>query len=393
MKIIKKIIIFTLIITISLTISVQKTIAINDYYVSNNVLFFNGDDSISFNDLCINPADIVYSQQAIENQKIAANFFSTTNFLGNNNKPLNAVQMAAIMGNIHAESNFNPEAINNSNGYYGLVQWGEDRKDNIPNPKNKITTQLTYIKTELDDNYYKKEVGNFWNISDPSDIDEATFLIARNYEVAIISENIGETYWTNDNDATIQLQHWLKRKLAARNFLTTFGASSGLECKGMTHDQAVKYMETYENSDGNDLRGAAICDGYPLKSDHRNKLANCVAVVKYFIQNHLSIEGDIPLPDGGKVVETLIKYGFTDGGNTPKPYAIFSTNRYGDEWGHTGLILGIENDQFIVFQENCGEKLHKDNPGGFAGIKKYSISELSSKYTFAYPPEGKLINL
>ena len=164
---------------------------------------------------------------------------------------------------------------------------------------------------------------------------------------------------------------------------------------GMSEAQAIGYMNTYENSDGNKLYAAYSCSGYSTSEDptgSKNKLSNCVAVASYFIQNNTNLE-PIALNNGGQVVSQLIEErNFIDGGNKPQPYAIFSTNRYGGESGHTGVVLGIDGNNVIIFEEGCSHKLHKDGDT-WVGINTYPMSEATSLYTYAYPPAGSLVGL
>lgn len=365
-----------------------------DFYSSNDILFYNSESKDS---VCGNSSSSdSFSTSSVENQNIVAEFLTSTNFVGNNNKPLNAVQMAAIMGNLQAESGISPvSGVANNASHKGIVQWSSPgRWDMITDPKTDLMNQLNFLKTELDGSY-KNNVGDFWNISDATDLDKATYLIARNYEVGVKNGG-GSTDWTNNSDATNYIQGWENRKNYAQSMLVNFGNLAGFTCNGMDESQAISYMETYENSDGKDLIGAYTgCSGYSSNEvdyESKNILANCVAVVKYFLQNHVTTDHVIGLPNGGQVVGVLIQNGFTDGGNTPKPYAIFSTYRYSSDAGHTGLVLGVTDEYMIVFEEGCNSKLHKDGDD-WAGINKYSLSEASSNYTFAYPPEGSLKNL
>jgi hypothetical protein len=363
----------------------------NTFYSSNDILFYDSSDSGN-NSSCYNSeTPESYSDLSKENQVIVAKFLTSTNFSGNSNKPLNAVQMAAIMGNIQQESGFNPESVNGDKSHKGIIQWSQGRWDNISDPKTDLNNQLAYIKTELD-NSYLNSLENFWNISDYSDIDEATFLIARNYEVAISTKDGGSTSWVSDNEAVANIQNWTERKNYARNLYNTYGQTS--TCVGMDESQAKSFMETYENSNGEDLYQKYSCSGYvpdEPNATSKNILANCVAVSVYFIQNYTTLD-HVALPNGGSVVETLIQHGFTDGGHTPQPYAIFSTNRYGGTAGHTGVVLGIDGDNVIIFEEGCGSKLHKDGDA-WAGINTYPMSEATTLYTYAYPPEGSLKGL
>ena len=184
------------------------------------------------------------------------------------------------------------------------------------------------------------------------------------------------------------------------------GPDSDLSLGGMTIEQAVAYMNTYENGDGaaalqhgywNDCRGQKDNDGnfFYAYGSKENAMANCVAVVKDFIVNFMVSHNNVALPPGGGVVRRLVNSAGWELGNTPKPYAVFSTGRYGGCTrsescdGHTGLVLGVEENQIIVFEEGCGRKLHKDG-GGWVGVNTYPMSEATSLYIYAYPPEGSL---
>ncbi len=77
-------------------------------------------------------------------------------------KGLSSTQIAALMGNIEAESGYNPDSTNSSSGAYGLAQWLGSRKTNLENfannPKNKdkskLEVQLDFMwEKELNEGY------------------------------------------------------------------------------------------------------------------------------------------------------------------------------------------------------------------------------------------------
>jgi flagellum-specific peptidoglycan hydrolase FlgJ len=77
-------------------------------------------------------------------------------------KGLSSTQIAALMGNIEAESGYNPDSTNTSSGAYGLAQWLGPRKTNLENfankPKNKdkskLEVQLDFMwEEELNEGY------------------------------------------------------------------------------------------------------------------------------------------------------------------------------------------------------------------------------------------------
>ena len=77
------------------------------------------------------------------------------NFL---NPKLGSVATAAIMGNIEAESSYNPKDINSSSGAAGLCQWLDDRKTRMMEhakkmnkPWDTVEPQMSYLWEEMDD--------------------------------------------------------------------------------------------------------------------------------------------------------------------------------------------------------------------------------------------------
>lgn len=399
----KKIIyqLFTAIIIFSICIVSPVKAYDEDFYSSNDILFYNSEDTGTNCSSLLN-SDLVYSATIIEKQKMIAEFLMSTNFKYNNNKPLNSVQMAALLGNIHTESqSLDPNSgVADNASHKGLGQWtSPGRWDMIAEPKTDINNQLNFIVSELDRDDYGKNVENFWDITEFSDLEEATFLIARNYEVGI-KDGGGSTSWVSSENAKKYIQGWDTRYSYAQDMYEKYGDLKGgsSSCKGMTLDQAEAYALKYENSNGLDLYAPTHCYAYdetPNITDYTSKsiLANCVAVIVYFIQNNTTLD-HIGLGNGGGVVNNLLASGFTDGGSTPKPYAVFSTygNGAGPE-GHTGLIMGIEGDKVYYFQEGCRAKLSIDG-GGYAGIKTESLDKMSDgSYSYAYPPNGVLKDL
>ena len=68
----------------------------------------------------------------------------------------NAATACGILANIHAESEYNPQAYNPSGGYYGICQWGGERQQRLKNycsdnglDYQTLEGQLWYLKYEL----------------------------------------------------------------------------------------------------------------------------------------------------------------------------------------------------------------------------------------------------
>ena len=175
------------------------------------------------------------------------------------------------------------------------------------------------------------------------------------------------------------------------------GGSTGggsLTAGGLSLSEAQALMQLYK-----DLPSPQISDPWDISANDfphgcGASLANCVEFSLYFVNRytkaHLS-----GLPDGHQVVGALLSsgQGFIDGGNTPKPYAIFSHNSgsFGGA-GHTGVVLGIDtaNNKIIIGEAGCGSGLD------FIGAHEYSLSEWTNNpsITYAYTdnilvPNGK----
>ncbi len=367
----------------------SKVFAYNEFYSSNDILFY---DELATG-CADNSSNIKTSASSTENQKPTAQFLISTNFSGNGDKPLNAVQMAAILGNIQAESGFNPKA-GEGRSFRGIVQWNSPgRWDGIKKKKG-LQEQLNFIKTELDGNYYKKKLSEFWSASALTDLDKATYAITRNYEVPIMDgTDGGPTLWvdTNNADAGKNLQAWEKRRAYAHELYNKFGnlAKSGYtpssECGGlvsggMNLEQAKKFMNAYKNLEPKKWPLGTLGTPYKIYAADcsESPLANCVAFSQYFI-NRYTTKTVTGLPDGQNVVKRLLALGFTDGANTPKAYSIFSKS--GGKYGHTGVVLGIDtvNDKIIIGEAGCGEGLN------WIDAREKKLSNYSNNnYTYVY---------
>jgi len=388
----KKLIIFACLLNLIIAPVVSATDGTFDpsFYSNNDILFYNPTDTG-----CVNvTTSTVTSPSSKGNQEAVAKFLTSTNFVGNGNKPMNAIQMAAIMGNIQQESGYNPNA-GQGGSHKGIIQWNSPgRWESITDPKTDLNNQLNFIKTELDGGY-KDRISEFWSSSAPGDLNHATYAIARNYEVAITGVS-SSTSWTNDANATKGLQGWTKRIGYAQTAYNTYGnlakssftpgsgcaavGSGNLASGGMTIDKAKPFMAEYRNLQPKSWpRGTAGtpyaingtgCSGGPL--------ANCVAFSQYFI-NRYTTKKYVHTSDGRGVVKDLLGMGFTDGGHTPKAYAIFSRNS--GTYGHTGVVLGIDtaNNSILIGEASCGDPLSQ------VDAHVYKLSKFSSgDYTYAY---------
>jgi hypothetical protein len=366
----------------------------SDYFSSNDILFYEPPDTA-----CTSIISSDHTSPASEtNQDIAANFFTSTVFSGNNGQTMNAVQVAAIMGNLQQDSGFNPNA-GEDGAYKGIAQWSSPgRWDSIADPKNDINNQLNFIKTELD-GAYKDSLVEFWNASSPDDLNKATYAVARNYEVATREgRESSSTAWTNNTDAANNVLDMLRREEYASSFYDEFGSSAdsgyetrsgcgGLASGGMSLLEAKQLMQLYKNLEPNSWDPGTAGTIYNINGTDCSggPLANCVAFSQYFI-NRYTTKQYTYTANGSGVVSSLIGLGFTDGGHTPKVYSVFSQSTGSmmcgeTPCGHTGVVLGIDtnNNKIIIGEAACGNTLD------WADAREYDLVEYSNDaYTYAY---------
>ena len=134
------------------------------FYSLNNILYY---DPCAAENVCtsgeVNVSTDVTVDQT-ENVKAIWAYLTTTALSTNEGKPLTPVQAAGIMGNMEAESSFNPSAIEGGvareDKGHGLAQWTFGRWDgatglsNFAAAQNKpwddLLVQLEYLKWELE---------------------------------------------------------------------------------------------------------------------------------------------------------------------------------------------------------------------------------------------------
>lgn len=156
---------------------------------------------------------------------------------------------------------------------------------------------------------------------------------------------------------------------------------------GMTLDQAKKFVDDYKNNPSNVqyIGGAGQgCAGGPL--------SNCVSFSVYFINKYTTLEGfganrTGPPGNGSTVVANAIaRNPDAPNGNSPRPYAIFSTPSGSQmcgnvKCGHTGVILGVDTERgkVIVGEAGCGGGTEWDT------AREYELSKFDSDaYTYIY---------
>lgn len=180
------------------------------------------------------------------------------------------------------------------------------------------------------------------------------------------------------------------------------GSTSGGECSdgglvagGMTLEQAQEFMGIYKalQDEYRNCR-TSFCSPWRIQyiPECGTAYSNCVGLSQYFINRYTTIGDTLSadgssggvggLPNGNQVVSRLLSSfsgQFTNGGNTPRAYAIFSTTTQSGQ-NHTGVVLGVDigSGKVITGEAGCGNY-------NFTGVYEHTIQEMSNgNYIFAY---------
>ncbi len=182
----------------------------------------------------------------------------------------------------------------------------------------------------------------------------------------------------------------------AREFLQQYSKGTSSNCGGnlvaggMDLQTAIDFVEKYKTSPDsiNFIGGAGQgCNG--------GALSNCVSFSVYFINKYTTFVGfgadRTAGPGNGSTVapNAIARNPSIESGNSPRPYAIFSTPSGSDECpkgsgvkcGHTGVILGVDTarEVVIVGEAGCSSALSWDT------AREYPLSRFDSPaYTYAY---------
>lgn len=145
---------------------------------------------------------------------------------------------------------------------------------------------------------------------------------------------------------------------------------------GMTQEQANAHMEVYANLDMAYWGSANI----PLNQGCKDgDLSNCVAYSHYFLARYTSCTQSF-LGNGKDIVAAAAETCGLQTGDTPRPYAVFSTTGP-SVYGHTGVVLGIDGDTLILGEAGCS------TPASWTGAHPMSLAKMERAYgvaTFVY---------
>ena len=137
---------------------------------------------------------------------------------------------------------------------------------------------------------------------------------------------------------------------------------------------------------------AARCNG------NGDVLANCTVFTNFFLSKFTNLRYQYqdgasvikPLENGVKGKTLSSAYPSLSIGSTPKPFSVFSGGSGGEDWGHTGIILGNHNGEWIVGQAACFNYYNDENLGvvrtaSTLGSGSPALNGLSGTIYYAYP--------
>ena len=169
----------------------------------------------------------------------------------------------------------------------------------------------------------------------------------------------------------------------------------------MTLAEAEKFMSGYRNEADKMAKGNLRYDGAFIHDSGcpSGTMNNCSAFVQWFLNRYTTLGGEsqnkVPISQGSRAVSNyLSKFSsLTDGGKTPRVYAIVSMGPKtgkADGWSnHTGIVLGIDeaNNRIIIGEASCGMSNGKRNYAPRAkaySLKQYTNNSSSYGPTYAY---------
>lgn len=402
-------------------ITPQQTLALNcdeDFYSTNDILFYN---SCATNASTCNPSPIgaISTLRGANNGEKIYNFWVDAG--------LTAQQAAGVTGSMKHEGGFSPFRQETSKswpeGGWGIAQFTAGQRD----------AATKYVKEDIGDslftNYYQNKYGGAVTQSSgfipdgvPDTVNEKFLLAQLNYLLSYSKDykpnSIRRGWMKEDYNKTIGSDVILfdylssvetpgeaavawtylyeapadhkntgveRAESAAQIYKLYTGAADGDEScasisseKGFSIDQAKAFMETYKQIDNGDPNN----DKKYLSSACHKLTDNCVTFVSYFVKKYtdISFQGG----NGGFVVNKMLAADKTlKSGKVPAPFAIFSVHKgvtmCGNiPCGHTGVVLGIEDDKVIVAEAAwC-------NPS-FTGIHTYPLKDwTNTEYTYIY---------
>ena len=326
---------------------------------------------------------------------------------------LSPIAAAGVLGNMEAESGFNPFAVNPNGGAFGIVQWLGGRKTTV---QQKLTDGGVPPSAYNDANNDKAlliELNHLW-VEDGLPVPVPEFWEKLNAETKVegdmsIDGSSWDSHELNEGNGSVLYFHAVverssnegmdNRMSSAIAFMEAFGAGGGASggCAivdgGLTEDQAKILMMNYgENKDNDSVISMSDSPGTPGMGCSGGAMSNCVSFSAFFMNKFtdLKYQGG----NGNQVVSGLEAAG-AETGTEPRPGAIFS-NGFSTSAGHTGIVLGVEGDTLIVGHASCsnpgsgrGDGTQGGGGAGFVIVGTIETGALSysDQPRFAYPKE------
>jgi surface antigen len=380
------------------------TLALSDldevFFSENNIIFY---DPNGFINQCGSNTVVL---SGADNAEKIWNYFL--------DKGLTPIAIAGIIGNFQAESALDPARKQNDttkalpdNGDgvtgYGIAQWTYSGRQ---------AGLFAKIREAGLEKYYKEGWGDKTTDQNmPPEDNDALLMVELEYAWSEMTDGNGDympdvlntkttiadstTYFHDgfERSADSTMTHrismaegWYNMFAGATGGTLSANCGGGVVPGGMTVDEANAFMNEYKSITPNEWGKNGVLGPWDIAATTTctNDLSNCVAFTQYFI-NRYTTQHVTGLPNGKNVVSRLLNLGFTDGGTTPRPYAIFSKQtgtticEDGQPCGHTGVVLGIEGDKIIVGEAGCSSSFD------WIGAHEYSLSNYTNgNYTYVY---------
>lgn len=147
-----------------------------DYYSSNDILYYNP-EATCYGGATPASGSASKGTSALTKSPMLENIFQLLL-----NSGMNAVQVAAVMGNIEGESSFNSASVEGGNGIgYGLVQWSFERRTALEAAAKKqnvavsdVSFQIGFLLAEYNASYKASLVGTAFADTVNLDVSKAT---------------------------------------------------------------------------------------------------------------------------------------------------------------------------------------------------------------------------
>jgi len=323
-----------------------KALALDtDFFGSNDILFYDPDGCPS-NDLADDSGD----SKLTKSDKLKLIFQTLID------GKMNAVQAAAVMGNMEAESGFNNDSNETGGGGYGLVQWTGGRRTNLEAyaakkgvPNSDIAMQIEFLLKEYNGGDYRGINGS--EFKNATNIVKATTAWMMHYESPALA-----TAHLPRRIKAAKMVYSLYKDLAPAITTDDSSGTTGVDC-----ESGIVAGDIVSTALGFALDDPIPKDASPLKNqpsdakpafvsalDKYNKGAN-VADCGIFVGTvMIASEADSSYPKGGTLVQLNYVKSKTDKYkiiNSPKktdlmPGDILIVNNDGSGAHHTMIYTG-----------------------------------------------------